>query len=347
MPRASTRCSSAMLPPHAASRRTAVSRFWSRIGSAPFAWPTSLSSSTGRTWSRSVRTTNSWPGAVRTPSCTASRRPPTGETGVIAAKPIPQGHKTAKKRSELQTQAEVDLARRRLPVQDARHGADCPHSACRINVGRWHGKVGMIESIHHDEAKLQAHILSHGEILSQSKVQVGNAWTFQDVESRVAESAHVGSAAFRTDRIAIRAPRDLEGRGVEPAAQGALAGGKVSIADPIWPPANGVGVRRIPAGKGGIKILPGLQVDIPARLPASQKPFDPAAGATQEALTSSEGKGVNRVAKRAMLQNQCVIGFLDLTVVLVLNHLAAKRRAASTGVLSVGQVPRPGPPGAE
>jgi hypothetical protein len=33
----------------------------------------------------------------------------------------------------------------------------------------------MIESIHHDQTKLQSRILSQGEILSQSKVQVGDA----------------------------------------------------------------------------------------------------------------------------------------------------------------------------
>ena len=54
----------------------------------------------------------------------------------------------------------------------------------------------------------------------------------------------------------------------------------------------------IETGKTGSEELTGLQVDIPAGLPAPEKPFDHRIAAIQEALADAEDLAALRTAKR-------------------------------------------------
>src|SRR5262245_57119308 len=57
-------------------------------------------------------------------------------------------------------QAEIDLAGRRLAVQNTSHGYNGSHGSPLTDIGPRDGKVGVIQSIHHDQAKLHPGLFS-------------------------------------------------------------------------------------------------------------------------------------------------------------------------------------------
>ena len=77
----------------------------------------------------------------------------------------PAADEPTAQRLKLQTQSDIDFAGCRQSVQNASHGRDGPNGAQRPNIRPRHRKVGMIEGIHHNEAKLESRLLMQVEVL--------------------------------------------------------------------------------------------------------------------------------------------------------------------------------------
>src|SRR5437879_4995214 len=79
---------------------------------------------------------------------------------------------------ELQPETDIDLSRCWKAIQDAGHGRDGCDVANRPDVRPRYRKVGVIESIGHDEANLESHLFPQVEVLHEREIQVGDPRSF-------------------------------------------------------------------------------------------------------------------------------------------------------------------------